>query len=74
MKFDLNMDVFTMLISTVVFIVWLARLEFLSNQNKKDIETLSNKHDDLGEELRKELSDMSKSLARIEGFLSKEKN
>lgn len=57
-----------------------AQLKFESKQTKKDLEdhiketkansdALWRKHDDLSGELRKEISDMSKSLARIEGKL-----
>lgn len=69
---DFNVDVVAIVGGAIVFIFWLARLEFITKQNSRDIKILWGKHDDFGKEIRTELSSMSKALARIEGRLSNE--
>lgn len=79
--FDLHVDLVTVILSCVSLIAWFVRLEFKASQTAKDlvehkahtqstVDAVWKKHDDLSGELRKEISEMNKSLARIEGKLS----
>jgi hypothetical protein len=54
----------------VVMIFWFARLEFMAKQNKKDLEVLWKKHDDLSSEIRGQLIEMNKTLFEIKGYMS----
>ena len=74
MKMEVSIDVVALVIGAIVFIVGYAELKFISRQNKKDIEILWTKHDDLSVELRGALSKVSESLNRIEGRLNVERN
>lgn len=47
-----------------------AYLKFQTNQNNKEIAMMWKKLDSLEDKMNKELSDIGKSLARIEGRLS----
>lgn len=62
-------------------IVWLVRLEGKINQveklndnTQKDVDDLRIRHEALDERLMRKLSEIEKSLARIEGFLGNEAN
>lgn len=62
----------TTLGSAIVFTVfWFARLEFMVKQNKSSIDTLFRKHDEMSVEIRAEIKKISKSIARIEGFMAR---
>lgn len=80
---DLHIDVVAVFISVIALIGGYAELKFKSNENEKKLEAFRievrsaldavwKKQDDISGELRKEISEMNKSLARIEGKLSVE--
>lgn len=78
---EVGVDMIAFLTAFIGVIFWFARLEFVSKQNKIDLDEykmlqnsqiheIKSRHDDVWDELKLELKDISKSLARLEGIQS----
>lgn len=69
---NMSIELTAILGFSVAAVFAFAGLTFATKRNSKDIETLWKKHDNLGEEIRRGLTEVNTSLARIEGRLSHE--
>ena len=70
---QISLELTAILSGAIMIIFWLAGVHFSTVQNKKDIATLWSKHDAHTNAVDSKLGDISRSLARIEGRLSVEK-
>lgn len=67
--FSNNIDLVTILLSCIAFVVWLVRLEGKVGYAQKSIDELTIRHNNLDSELVKKLTSLETSIARIEGYL-----
>lgn len=67
MSFEI--DVVTLAVVTIGFVVWLARLEGKVRYQEKQIDSLTVRHEALDSQLVQKLTRLESAIARIEGYL-----